>query len=241
MPLRDHFHAPLYPARHWEAFHAAWAVQISRFLNRRVLPQGYFAEAQTHVGRVEIDVSAFEGDAPGRTGPTDGNGGGVMLATWAPPTSALTAPVIFPDEIEVRVFETSAGLTLAAAIEFVSPGNKDRRAERRAFAAKCASYLSAGVGLVIVDVVTNRLANLHDDLIELLEQADTFRFPSDTPLYATAYRPLRGKEDDRIEMWLNSLAVGQPLPTLPLALRGGVTVPVDLEGTYTEVCADSRL
>ena len=57
---------------------------------------------------------------------------------------------------------------LAAAIELVSPSNRDRPEARRAFVAKCASYLQRGAGLVIVDVVTDRLANLHEELSAFL-------------------------------------------------------------------------
>ena len=49
-----------------------------------------------------------------------------------------------------------------AAIELISPGNKDRVGKRRLFAAKCATYLSRGIGLILVDVVTSRAANLHE-------------------------------------------------------------------------------
>ena len=74
MPLLDHFHPPLSQSRHWESFHAAWAAEIMRTLNRRVLPRGYFAEAQVHVGsRVEIDVATFEGETASSPGP-GGNG-----------------------------------------------------------------------------------------------------------------------------------------------------------------------
>src|SRR5205085_725706 len=68
--------------------------------------------------------------------------------------ASLVMPAVFPDDIEVQVFATTAGATLVAAIELVSPGNKDREEARRAFAAKCAGYLTRGVGLVVVDVVT---------------------------------------------------------------------------------------
>jgi hypothetical protein len=241
MPLRDHFHAPLSEGRHWESFHGAWAFQIMRTLNRRVLPAGYFAEAQAHVGRVEVDVPTFKGDSSGRSSVPEGNGSGPALATWAPSAAAAVMPATFPDAIELRVFESGGGPKFVAAIEFVSPGNKDRREERRAFAAKCASYLSARIGLVIVDIVTTRLANLHDEMIELLEKPASFRFAANTSLYASAYRPFRTKDGDQVEMWFNPLTLGQPLPTMPLALGEDVTVPVDLEGTYMEVCADSRL
>jgi hypothetical protein len=93
-----------------------------------------------------------------------------------------------------------------------------------------------------VDVVTERLANLHDTLIDLLQQPDTFHFPGGSPLYTAAYRPVRRESTgDQIEMWLERLAVGQALPTMPLALRGSATVPVDLETTYTAVRLQSRL
>src|SRR5438046_4250675 len=103
-------------------------------------------------------------------------------------------PAIFPDEIEVRVLATRTGATMVGAIEFVSPGNKDRPAARRAFAAKCASYLQQGIGLVIVDVVTERPANLHDELIRLMELPEAFRFPSPPLLYVVSYRPFRTAE-----------------------------------------------
>ena len=55
---------------------------------------------------------------------------------------------------------TEGGRTLVAVIELVSPANKDRPAKRRLFAAKCATYLSRGIGLIVLDVVTSRQANL---------------------------------------------------------------------------------
>jgi hypothetical protein len=242
MPLRDHFHPPLSEARHWEDFHACWSIEIRRVLNRRLLPPGYFAEAQVHIkSQVEVDVATFESDGASGHSAADDNGG-VAVATWAPPTTALVMPTVFPDEIEVQVFRTTGGgATLVAVIELISPRNKDRGEARRAFAAKCAAHLQQGIGLVIVDVVTERHANLHHELLDLMDKPETFRFADEAPLYAVAYRPSRQKTGDQIEIWLHPLAVGQTLPTVALSLRGAVTVPVDLEATYTEVVRDSRL
>jgi hypothetical protein len=242
VPLLDHFHPPLSLSRHRESFHAAWATEIMGTLNRRVLPPGFFAEAQVHVGsRVEIDVATFEQPAADEAQPND-HAGGVAVETWAPPQTTLVMPALFPDDIEVQIFGTATGATLVAAIEMVSPGNKDRPEARRAFAARCASYLQQGIGLVIVDIVTELRANLHDALIDLLQQADVFRFPAPSPpLYTTAFRPSRRSTGDQIEIWRQPLTVGEAVPVMPLALRGAVTVPVDLEATYQEVCLDSRL
>jgi len=242
MPLLDHFHSPLYPLHAWESFHSGWANELRRHLNRKVLPRSYFAEATAHVGgHVEVDVATLEENGPQGPGGT-GSNGGVAIETWAPPTTALSMPSVFPDEFEVQVFSTVGGRTLVAAVEIVSPGNKDRPEARRAFATKCASYLQAGVGLVIVDVVTSYRDNLHDELIRLLEQAENYLFPGTPPLYTSAYRPRRRKiGDDQIELWLTPLAVGQALPIMPLALRNGPTLPLDLETTYTEMREGSRL
>ena len=243
MPLLDHFHPPFFGERQWEDIHGDWAYAIKHMLNRGVLPSGFFSAAQVHVGStIEVDVATFERTLSSQEADVSGNGGvALAVETWAPPVTGLVMPAVFPDEIEVQVFSRSGGPKLVATIELLSPRNKDRREARRAFAAKCASYLQKGVGLVIVDVVTERLANLHNELIDLLEQPETFRCADETTLYAASYRPSRRTTGDQIEIWLNPLGVGKPLPIVPLALRGAVTVPVDLEATYLEVLRDSRL
>ena len=91
---------------------------------------------------------------------------------------------MFPDDIEVQVFSTSTGATLVAAIELVSPGNKDRPETRGAFAAKCVSYLTRGIGLIVVDIVTNRLANLHNEVMTLLGQGAPFLLEPAATTYA---------------------------------------------------------
>jgi len=73
---------------------------------------------------------------------------------------------------------------LVAAIELISPGNKDRPESRRAFAAKCASYLYQGISLIIVDIVTERSANLHNETMRLMQAEQRFELPADVNLYA---------------------------------------------------------
>lgn len=242
MPLLDHFHPPLYPLRSWESIHAVWSTVIMSYLNDTLLPAGYFAETQVHFGsRVEVDVATLESAGP-ESAPRNGPGTvAVAEEVWAPPAPALIIPAVFPDQIEVQVFGSPTGAHLVAAIELVSPGNKDRFETRRAFAAKCGSYLQQGIGLVIVDVVTERLANLHDELMRLMEQPEAFLFPGPGHLYAVAYRPVRRPSGDQLDCWPVPLAVGQILPILPLALRGGPILPLDLEATYAEACRRSRL
>lgn len=142
----------------------------------------------------------------------------------------------------MQVFDTLGGPTLVGAIELASPRNKDRPEARRAFAVKCCSYHQQGIGLLVVDVVTDRLANLHDELIGLLRQDSSVRYPYASPVYSVAYRPVRTEaEGDRIEIRPIALAIGGDLPTMPLFLRDGPTIPVDLELTYTRTRQRSQL
>jgi hypothetical protein len=222
MPLLDHFHPPLAGHRHWEGFHGRWAAALSDALNEK-LPSNYFAEFQVTLGtRIEVDVATFTDNGVAESSSSGGTVTAVQPRLWAPPTPVAVMPAIFPDDFAVHVFSSEAGPTLVAAIELVSPGNKDRAETRRAFAAKCAAYLQRGIGLIIVDIVTTRHANLHDELIQLLGHANGFAFPAATPLYATAYRPVHRQQRNEIDLWREPLAVGQSLPLLPLTVAAVV-------------------
>jgi hypothetical protein len=132
-------------------------------------------------------------------------------------------------------------LTLVAAIELVSPGNKDRPEERRAFASEVASYLYRDVAVIVVDIVTNRRANLHNDTMRLMEADAANLLPADVHLYAVGYRPVLRDETPLIDLWPLQLELGDLLPTLPLRLVGDLFVPVDFETTYQEACRHRRI
>jgi hypothetical protein len=208
---------------------------------------GYFAQMQVSLtgGRVEVDVPTLEALTNGAASlPGPSASGGVATLTapvWAPPAPALEMAAVFPDDVEVLVFATEAGPTLVGAIELVSPRNKDRLEARHAFAIKCLSYLQVGIGLLVVDVVTSRHANLHDQMAALLP-GEARRFPDAAPLYAATYRPFRRENADRIAVWPTPLPLGQALPVMPLWLRGvAAPVRVDLDATYTEARQRSLL
>jgi hypothetical protein len=188
---------------------------------------------------VQADVAEFDLSAQAAEG--NGAGGGVAVQTWAPPAATQTLPLVFPDDVEVQVVDYRDGARLAAVIELISPSNKHDPQRRRVFAAKCLAYLQRGVGLINVDVVTESHTNLHNDVLDLLGHPPEVRLPPEVHTYAVAYRPARREDADLLDLWPVPLAVGQPLPLLPLALRGAFFVPVDLEATYTEARQRSRL
>lgn len=239
MPLLDHFHPPLHGPRRWEGFHHAWATFIAGQLNREELPPNYFAESEISVGpELEIDVGAMEWKDKGEEGKA------VATAVWAPPRPKIAFKVDFAhlDSYEIKVYQELGGAQLRAVIELVSPANKDRAGSRRTFAAKCAGYLKHGIGLVIVDVVTARTANLHAELFDLLEvKSRRPAWESTTGLYAVAYRAVTARKGPRLEVWPEPLALGETLPVLPLWLALDLCVPVRLEDSYLETCRSLRI
>src|SRR5262245_26308207 len=172
---------------------------------------------QVHAGpAIEIDTATY---AEQETASSD-DGAGTATATrtvWTPAAAPLILPASFPPSCTVEVLASEGGRTLVAAIELVSPGNKDRESKRRLFAAKCATYLSRGIGLIVVDIVTSRQGNLHNELLDLMGLAVTLRMRPEQSLYAVAYRPLKVADGERIECWPVDLVVGQTMPTLPLS------------------------
>lgn len=149
-------------------------------------------------------------------------------------TGALAGPEL--DAYEVRVYDTKRHRRLVAAVEIVSPGNKDRPEHRAAFVAKCAALLQERVCVAIVDLVTTRQFNLYRDLLSLLGQSDPALGDEPTPTYAVSCRLTRPQESWLLEAWSHPLALGQPLPTLPLWLADSLAVPLDVEATYEETC-----
>ncbi len=237
MPLLDHFHAPLSERRPWESFHATWASTIADGLNETVLPPGLIALEHIHAGpAVEIDVATWD--------LSEGGNGTTATATrtvWTPATAPTLMPALFPPSATVEIHSTDGGRTLVAAIELVSPGNKDRPDQCRLFAAKCATYLSRGIGLIVVDVVTTRRANLHNELVGLLTLPHEFQLPDNYGIHAVAYRPLHANGAGRIETWPFALSIGELLPTVPLSLAADHCVPVSLETSYAAACQRRRV
>src|SRR5207245_11065813 len=211
MPLLDHFQPPLSVSHPWKGFHSAWANAITNQLNE-VLPPGYYAIPEVPLGdQVEIDVATLEH--------SDGAERGAVVATviWAPPRPRLSAPVDFSrvQSVAVHIFQDLGGPQLRAAIELISPANKDRPRSRLTFAAKCVGYLERNVSLVVIDTVTGRQASLHAAIAEALE-ADGLAWDSPSHLYAVAYRRVAQRRQSRVEAWPRRLAIGGELPTLPV-------------------------
>ncbi len=140
------------------------------------------------------------------------------------------------DVFEIRIYDAKRGRQLVAAIELVSPANKDRAEHRFAFVSKCVSLLKQGVAVSIIDVVTTRQANLYTELLQFLNQRDDTFSEQATDLYAVSCR--WHPQDDKmiLQTWPFPLVIGNPLPILPLWISPRRAIPLNLEDCYEQAC-----
>lgn len=137
-----------------------------------------------------------------------------QLRKQLPPGDVAEPRVPDYDEYEVRIFDAQRGRHLVAAIEIVSPANKDRPEHRNIFVAKCAALLQKGVAVSIVDLVTVRKFNLYFELLNFIGHTDPTFGESPPPLYAASCRWTMKENRTILQAWSHELTVGQPLPTL---------------------------
>lgn len=246
MPLRDHFHPPLSTRHTWEEVHGGWPMMMVLHLAPKLPPQ-YEAAPGVHIGDrsgFATDVASFERDEPAAFDSQNGEGG-VATLVWAPPEPTLVVDADFPvhDAYEVRVYDADRERRLVAAVELVSPSNKDRPDKRQLFITKVADMISQDVCVSIVDIVTDRLSNLYFELIRLLDRTDPMLNGDPPPIYAVTLRRRRRGKRKRpvIDAWFHPLVVGQPLPTLHLWLSDATGVTLDLEATYEDTCRPMKI
>jgi hypothetical protein len=242
MPLLDHFRPPILNRGSWEGFYGGWPMTMVIDLCKS-LPQRYTAEPRVHLGKnFEVDIGTF--DVEPETGfKSIADDVGTAVATWAPPAPTLTLELDPTDlyEYEVLIFDQQRGRELVAAIELVSPANKDRPESRQAFTAKCASLLQKNICVSIVDLVTVKHFNLYCEVLEVFGQIDPTFHPHPPSTYAVTCRSRQLATRSRFESWAYPMVVGQRLPLLPIWLDNDHAISLDLEVSYQQTCSVLRL
>jgi|ERR1700722_16005667 len=244
MPLRDHFRPPVKNKQQWNSLHSMWPAMLVRELFD-ILPPGYEAVPSVHIGQFfEIDVSTYEASKPSafQSSNRDCGNGGVALA--APPEPTLTLETDLPeqDEFEVRVYDNELDRKLVAAIEIVSPSNKDRPEHHRAFAAKVSALLQKEVCVSVIDLVTVRQFNMYAEVLQLIGEPDPKFRPSLSDLYAYTIRSKKRPEDQvgakrsLLDFWYFPMKLGEHLPTLTIWLKPDLHITLPLETSYEETC-----
>ncbi|MCH8291252.1 DUF4058 family protein [Candidatus Poribacteria bacterium] len=233
MPILDHFIPDIADITPFEAFHTQWAAHIVIDLNER-LPEGFLAVPHTHIGDREVDV---------RTDKFLTSAKKQEIQALYQPEPPVTADVEFPSEFEVFVDYIERGRHITVGvIEIISPANKARSGERDSFVAKCRNLIAKSVSLIMVDICSQPFFNLHNQLLQSLRTTCGFLENQKFPLYCAAYRSTSGNNaKPAVNIWSYPLKVGDVLPQLPLFITSDISVPVNLETTYLEVCKVFRM
>jgi hypothetical protein len=214
-------------------FHVAWLPEIRKALNGGLLPEGYYALAEQHAGRAIADVLTLH-ESPHTTVqlPLPPDTGGTAVAEAAPRVryKRTIEPAVLARRRSLAIRHVS-GHRLVALIEIVSAANKDRASHVMEFAAKAASALDAGVHLLVVDLFPPGPCDplgINGAILNVLE-------PAEEPECSTADEPLTLASyaaGPQVEVYLEHLAVGAPLISMPLFLRPDRYVDAPLEQTY---------
>jgi hypothetical protein len=218
----------------WEGMHIFWMTEIARAL-RASLPAGYRAVIGSSP-LVAVGVAPVKPDVAVTNG---------SQQPPAPNSAAVPAPE--PDvEVAVATLEEDATVLveregrLVAAIELISPRNKDRPSSREQYAARYLNYLRGGVHLLVVDV---HRRPLDFSFAQLIAEGLRESLPAPVAPSAVSYRvgAAAAQGGRMLGVWQHSLAIGVPLPPMPLPLSLDDLVMVDLEATYLRAAADSYI
>lgn len=226
----------------WEGMHHLWITELLRWVKPR-LPAGYRA----YIGSaplLAIGAPASRPDVHVQRWPKAPEGGG-MGETSAP--SVAGGPTVEPD-IEVAVATLDPGTALlierqgrmVAAVELVSPRNKDRPAAREVYLARDAGYLIESVHLLLVDVHRRPLGFSFPDRIAASLSMESERLSSPCAVSYRVGEPA-ATGGRYLALWRRSLNPGESLPEIPLAIDVDSQVMVDLERTYWAAAVDAYL
>lgn len=210
----------------WDGVHQVWMVELLYAIKPQ-LPPSYRA----YIGTTPAFAIGSPDDGRPDVGVRDWPAGEPQS-----PSAADTGQE--PDE-EVAVATISAntallverGGRLVAAIELVSPRNKDRLSAQAAYTATYTGYLLRGVHLLLADVHRRPAGFSFTDRIAAELRMNQ---PPVSAPFVVGYR-VGGPSPDGgrfLAVWRRPLAVGNPLPPMRLWLSADDSVPVDLEGTY---------
>lgn len=226
MPLHD-----WKDERGWDGALLLWLAQMLDWIQPR-LPPGF---------------RAYVGAVPALTLEAGNGKPDVTVRGWRSRSSNAVPgelSVLAPDRETVATFTLDPQRAihvdwhgqLIAAVEVVSPRNKDRLDSKARYTRRYLGYLRQGVHLMLIDVFAQPVGFSFADAIS----ADLgLGEPPTPPPFAVSYRmgglvPRDEEMGTRVAVWSRQLSAGQPLPELPLALDEDQSVVIDLERTYQE-------
>jgi len=177
----------------FHAFHHDWITEISRALNRGLLPNEYYALPEQIVGDFGPDVLTLHTTpAPAESWPS----GGIALET-APPQVDLrirSESGRYAAKAKAVVIRHVSHHRIIAMIEIVSPGNMSSQTALNAFVRKAREALAAGVHLSLIDLFPpgkRDPAGIHQ-VVWGEDCGEEYALPSEKQLTCVSISPAQG-------------------------------------------------
>lgn len=212
-------------------FHNACMNEISNALNGGLLPKNFYAMTEQFAGDVGPDVLALHAGRADDV-PEEGPPGASTVAT-APPKVRFTAEAesaFYVAKQRSLVIRHASDDRVVALIEIVSQGNKSNRRRFRAFLDKAVAALSQGCHLLLIDVqppTSRDPQDIHGALWAEISD-DNYQAPPEKPLTLAAY----AASLPTTRAYIEQVAVGDALPSMPLFLSASSYIQVPLEKSY---------
>jgi hypothetical protein len=219
-------------------FHHEWISTMRRALNDGLLPSDYYALAEQQAAGFGPDVLTLHGTAmAGDDGPPAGEPAGSGRLVLAPPKARFTAESageFYRRKKSTIVVRHVSGDDMVAIVELVSPGNKSSRNAFRALVEKACELLEHKINLLIVDVFPPTRRDPHGIHAAVWDEIadEPFALPDNQPLTLASY-----ESGLTVKGYVETVAVGERLPAMPLFLEPGAHMLVPLEETYESAFA----
>lgn len=213
-------------------FRHEWISEIKRALNRGLLPQDYYALAEQQAAGFGPDVLILQDIADPMIDPSPEGGIATLTKTKTKPQTTHYAKTYSDfqrrSKSSISVRHVS-GDRIVAMIEIVSPGNKSSKNSFQAFVDKACELLEHRIHLLLLDPFppTRRDPNGIHGAIWAMVDDEPFLVPPERPLTMVAYQ-----SSLMTEAFIETVAVGESLPEMPLFLQPDEHIMIPLEATY---------
>jgi len=225
MPIHDW--APV-PAGLFHHFHQQWAGSICNALNARCLPRGFYALLEQNAAGVILDVVTLQRIPRARD--RHQQSGGIAVFEVPPKTrfvSQASDEDLYAAKADRIAIYNPLG-DVVSVIVLVSPGNKSSRHALRSFVDRTLDFLRQGVDVLIVDLFppgTRDPQGIHKSIWDEVRE-ELFELPPDKPATLAAYAVAVPKR-----AYVEPVAVGDPLPDMPVFLDCDTYILAPLEAT----------
>jgi len=217
----------------FHAFHQQWLIALSNALNEGILPEDYYALPEQHAAGFGPDVLTLQGsrgEEDNSSAPvSSGDGRGLLVAAPQPTPTAETDMEFYRRRQTPLVVRHVSGDRVVAMLEIVSPGNKSTRNALRSFVEKAAELLDQRIHLLIIDLLPPGRHDPHGIHAAIWDDIAGQEYvpPEGKPLTLAAYATAL-----TVRAYVRCVALGDPLPDMPVFLEPNGCVQVPLEATY---------